>query len=53
MRERRNLLNISGEEDKLPKSSIVTNIDVLMFHNVDIKLYPTGKSRVRAVEVVR
>ena len=38
MRGRRDLLNVSGDEDKLPKSSIVTNVDVPMFHNVDIKV---------------
>lgn len=34
----RDSLNVSGEEDELPKSIIVTNVDLSVFDNVDIKV---------------
>lgn len=33
----RDSLNVSGEEDELPKSIIVTNVDLTVFDNADIK----------------
>merc|ERR1711953_1028876 len=33
----RDSLNVSGEEDELPKSIIVTNVDLSVFDNLDIK----------------
>jgi len=37
MSEQRDSLNVSGEEDELPKSIIVTNVDISVFDNLDIK----------------
>lgn len=34
----RDSLNVSGEEDELPKSIIVTNVDLSVFDNIDIKV---------------
>ena len=34
----RDSLNVSGEEDELPKSIIVTNVDLSVFDNLDIKV---------------
>jgi hypothetical protein len=34
----RDSLNVSGEEDELPKSIIVTNVDLTVFDIVDIKV---------------
>ena len=36
--EQRDSLNVSGEEDELPKSIIVTNVDLSVFDNLDIKV---------------
>lgn len=33
----RDSLNVSGEEDELPKSIIVTNVDLSVFDNLDVK----------------
>jgi len=35
--DQRDSLNVSGEEDELPKSIIVTNVDLSVFDNLDIK----------------
>jgi len=37
MSEQRDSLNVSGEEDELPKSIIVTNVDLSVFDNLDVK----------------
>ena len=34
----RDSLNVSGEEDELPKSIIVTNVDLSVFDNLDVKV---------------
>ena len=36
---RDNSLNVSGEEDELPKSIIVTNVDLSVFDNLDNKVH--------------
>ena len=36
--DQRDSLNVSGEEDELPKSIIVTNVDLSVFDNLDIKV---------------
>ena len=36
--KQRDSLNVSGEEDELPKSIIVTNVDLSVFDNLDIKV---------------
>lgn len=35
----RDSLNVSGEEDELPKSIIVTNVDLSVFDNIDTKAH--------------
>ena len=49
--DQRDSLNVSGEEDELPKSIIVTNVDLSVFDNLDIKvmkildvLWPMGST---------
>ena len=34
----RDSLNVSGEEDELPRCIIVTNVDLSVFDNIDIKV---------------
>ena len=34
----RDSLNVSGEEDELPRCIIVTNVDPSVFDNIDIKV---------------
>ena len=48
--DQRDSLNVSGEEDELPKSIIVTNVDLSVFDNLDIKVIkiPYNKFMVHA-----
>ena len=41
--DQRDSLNVSGEEDELPKSIIVTNVDLSVFDNLDIKVIKNAK----------
>ena len=51
--DQRDSLNVSGEEDELPKSIIVTNVDLSVFDNLDVKVIKMPLCRAALDTVVR